>query len=91
MASVRLLELLENVVPVHGQFLHHQHPTHNLDLKDGGPEERGVCSESIYTVILFPQELKTRVKALKGTLTLRNNTSPSENQLASSHPRKMTN
>lgn len=64
MASVRLLE---NVVPEHRQFLHHQHPTHNPALKDGSREEGGGCSESIYTVILFPQELKTRVKALKGT------------------------
>lgn len=87
MASVRLLE---NLVTAHRQFLHHQHPTRNLALKDGSPEDIGVHSQSIYPVILFPQELKIRVKPIKGTLAL-SNTSPSDNQLASSYPKKMTN
>lgn len=82
MASV---QLLENLVPVHRQFLH-QYLTHNLILKSGSPENTGMHSESIYTVILFPQELKVRVKVLNSTLTL-NNTSSPDNQLTSSYPK----
>lgn len=59
--------MLENVVPAYRQFLHHQHPTHSLTLKDGSPENTlGVRSEPICTAILSSQMLPSQGEGTKG-------------------------